>query len=211
MSDNGPPTDESPKVVPLRERGEGELLVRHLQGDGDAFTDLVEAWRRPVFSYLVRSGVPAAQRDDLFQEIFLKIHLAADRYDPARPLKPWLFTIVVNATRNWLRDHAAASVASLDGGLDDVLSDAAPGPRRAASARETLAWLEEAIPSLPTAHREALLLCAVEGMERREAARSLGIPVNTVKTHLRRARLALARRLAERRHRLGAAGEETTP
>ena len=69
------------------------------------------AYRRPVYSYLVRSGVADADRDDVFQGIFLKIHTAAGSYDPTRPLAPWLFTIVANSVRNHFRDRSPASSA----------------------------------------------------------------------------------------------------
>ncbi len=102
------------------------------------------AYRRPVYSYLVRSGVAEADRDDVFQGIFLKIHAAAETYDPARPLAPWLFTIVANSVRNHFRDRAPAGAPGAPtgapiGGPPDP-PDPNPGPERIASARQTLAW-----------------------------------------------------------------------
>ena len=182
------------QVVDLEERG---WLARHQRGDGSAFPALLEAYRRPVYSYLVRNGVAEAERDDVFQTIFLKIHQAAGRYDPARPLAPWLFTIVANAVRNHLRDRKPP-LASVDAEYAPQLADSAPGPERAAQARETVAWLERAIQALPAAQREVLLLVSVAGLRLQEVAECLDLPLNTVKTHLRRARLALAAALAER-------------
>ena len=88
------------EVVDLEERS---WLPRHCNGDQAAFPALLEAYRRPIYSYLVRTGVAQAQRDDLFQSIFLKIHSAAASYQPSRPLAPWLFTIVANSVRNHFR------------------------------------------------------------------------------------------------------------
>ena len=81
------------RVVELEERS---WLGRHCRGDQSAFPALLTAYRRPVYSYLVRSGVAEAERDDLFQSIFLKIHAAAKSYKPNLPLAPWLFTIAAN-------------------------------------------------------------------------------------------------------------------
>ncbi len=192
-------------VVDLEER---TWLARHCRGDESAFPALLEAFRRPVYSYLVRNGVAEADRDDLFQSIFLKIHAAAPSYDAAQPLAPWLFTIAANTVRNHLRDghlreryldderaggppHPLASVPA-------EMADPDPGPERTAAARETVAWLEQALLTLAPAQREALLLTTVGGLRQQDVARVLGQPVNTVKTHLRRARLALAAALAER-------------
>ena len=66
-----------------------------------------------------------------------------------------------------------------------------------ASARQTLDWLEGALDDLQPAQREVLLLTALVGLRQQDVAQALDLPLNTVKTHLRRARLALAARLAE--------------
>ncbi len=162
------------------------------------------AYRRPVYSYLVRSGVAEADRDDVFQAIFLKIHAAAGSYDPARPLAPWLFTIVANSVRNHHRDRPRAAGSTLSDEDPPDPPDPNPGPEHIASVRETLAWLEGALAALPPAQREALLLTAIVGLRQRDVALALDLPLNTVKTHLRRARLALAARLAERNAPRGA-------
>lgn len=193
-------------VVDLEERS---WLARHRRGDASAFPALMAAYRRPVYSYLVRSGVADADRDDVFQAIFLKIHAAAGSYDPARPLAPWLFTIVANSVRNHLRDRARShGLPSTDDDPPDP-PDRSPDPEQIASARQTLAWLEDALTTLPPAQREVLLLVAIVGLRQHDVAHALGLPLNTVKTNLRRARLALAARLAERESPRRTQGAET--
>jgi RNA polymerase sigma factor (sigma-70 family) len=192
-----PPQD----VVDLEER---TWLARHCRGDAKAFPALLAAYRRPVYSYLVRNGVAEADRDDLFQSIFLKIHGAAQSYDPTRPLAPWLFTIVANTVRNHFRAQAVpqavpiAAVPYAEARDPSDLPDPNPGPEHIAEARETVAWLEQALLALPAVQREVLLLVAVAGLRQQDVAHSLNLPLNTVKTHLRRARLALADGLADR-------------
>ncbi len=184
-------------VVDLEER---TWLTRHCRGDASAFPALLEAYRRPVYGYLVRSGVTETDRDDIFQSIFLKIHAAAKTYDPTRPLGPWLFTIVANTVRNHFRAQAVPiSLVPRDDPLDPLdPPDPNPGPEHIAEARETIAWLEQALLALPLVQREVLLLITIVGLRQQDAANSLNLPLNTVKTHLRRARLALAAGLADR-------------
>jgi RNA polymerase sigma-70 factor (ECF subfamily) len=186
-------------MIPEADLRERQLLPRHLGGDETAFAELLEAYRAPVYGLLVRNGIDEAARDDLFQEIFLKVHLAAARYQPDRPLKPWLFTIAVNTVRNHFRDAAGREPMVLTDKIEERLRDVGPNPARAAESRETAAWLEAALRFLPLPHRQALVLTCVEGMDQKEASIALGIPVGTVKTHVRRARIALARALAARR------------
>ena len=197
-------------VVDLEER---TWLTRHCRGDASAFPALLAAYRRPVFGYLVRSGVAEADRDDIFQSIFLKGHAAAESYDPTRPLGPWLFTIVANTVRNHFRAQAVpiTAVPITTVPRDDPLDpldppDPNPGPEHIAEARETIAWLEEALLALPLVQRQVLLLVTIVGLRQQDAANSLNLPLNTVKTHLRRARLALAAGLADRDAPAGGTG-----
>ena len=179
-------------VVNLDERN---WLARHCRGDRDAFAQLMNAYQSSVYGYLVRCGVPPASRDDVFQEIFVKIHLAAASYQPSRPLRPWLFTIAANSVRNHLRDEGRRR------GFGDASADSRPsgdqGPRALAEIDETIAWLERALPRLPLEQREVLLLGTVGGLRLQDIATLLNIPLNTVKTLTRRARMSLATSLAE--------------
>lgn len=186
-------------VVNLDERN---WLPRHCRGDREAFGELLRAYQAPVYGYLVRCGVPAASRDDVFQEIFVKIHLAAGSYQPSRPLRPWLFTIVANSARNHLRDEGRRRSCGDIYGRAEAGTD--HGPETLAEIRETVAWLERALPALPVAQREALLLGSVGGLGLKDIATVLDIPVNTVKTLMRRARMGLAKSLAA--HASGAGG-----
>ena len=182
------------QVVELEERS---WLPRHCRGDSSAFPALMSAYRRPVYSYLVRFGVPERERDDLFQSVFLKIHTAAASYEPARALAPWIFTIVANTVRNHFRD--AKSTVSLETNEDlPEPIEPTPGPERITAGRQDVAWIERTIAELPVAQREALLLSAVAGLSLAEIADARQMPLNTVKTNLRRARLALADALARR-------------
>lgn len=177
-------------VVNLDERN---WLPRHCRGDAGAFAELVNAYQAPVYGYLVRCGVPPATRDDLFQEIFVKIHLAAASYQPSRPLRPWLFTIAANSVRNHLRDEGRRRATRAP---EEDLPSADHGPQALAEIQETVAWLESALPALPLAQREVLLLGSVGGLRLQEIATVLDIPLNTVKTLTRRARMGLASALA---------------
>ncbi len=176
---------------------ERDLLLRHRAGEAGAFAGLVAGYRRPVYSYLARCGVAEADRDDLFQEIFVKIHAAAGRYEGGRALHPWLFTIVANTVRTYHRKRKVREMVFADPPAREPRAADAGGERQAMAA-QTAAWLEQEIGKLPLAQREVLILTAVENLPHKDVAEILGLPVNTVKTHLRRARLTLVQRLARR-------------
>ena len=115
--------------------------------------------------------------------------------DDRDPLRPWLFTIAANSVRNHLRDESRRR------GFGDASADSRPsgdhGPRALAEIDETIAWLEQALPRLPLEQREVLLLGSVGGLRLQDIATLLDIPLNTVKTLTRRARMNLATSLTE--------------
>lgn len=172
---------------------ERDWVRGHAGGDPQAFPQLVQAYRAPVYSYLVRSGVVDADRDDLFQEVFIRVHRAAGSYDPAFPVAPWLFTIVANAVRNHLRGRRVRELIFRGSPIAEPSDPAIRGDERIEQ-RQNREWLEREIPRLPRPQREALLL-NLKSMSRQQCAAALGIPVNTFKTNLRRAKLELVRRL----------------
>jgi RNA polymerase sigma-70 factor (ECF subfamily) len=184
------------------------LIKLHLAGDPEAFEALIQRYRAPVYSYLARTGVAPEDRDDLFQEVFVRVHRAAAGYDPGRPFHPWIFTIVANLVRNHRRRlrvralvaGAGPSGTGSSGGPAEPVAGGADAERRAA-ARQTVARVARQLQALPVTRREVVLLHCVEGLSLSDVAAALGIPLGTAKTHLRRARQALVRSV------LGAHGE----
>lgn len=177
---------------------EGTLLVRHCSGDAAAFAEFITRYRRVVYSYLVRCGVENGVRDDLFQEIFAKVHAAAASYQPDRALRPWVLAIAANTVRSHYRKERVRDLVPVEP-LPAARDTVAPDSEQLIEARETAAWVEQVIAGLPFSQREVVVLCCVEQLPQADVAAALGMPVNTVKTHLRRARLALAQALARRR------------
>ncbi len=190
------------QVVSVEERF---LLRRHLAGDEEAFGRLVDRTGGRVMGYLRRSGIPREDAEELLQEIYSRIHRAAGSYQPDRPLLPWVFAITVNVARTW---HRRRKVRAIVHGLEVDPADHRPDSLDLVEARETARWLDGQIARLPAEQAEALQLCCVERLEQAEVARLLDVPVSTVKTRLRRARLAL---LEARRRRGLTVQRETSP
>jgi len=181
-----PAAENEAAVVDLQERS---WLAAHLRGDQQAFAQLMQAYRKPIYAFLVRHGLDPQLRDDLFQDIFLKIHHAAHQYRPNRPLSPWIFTIAIYT----LRDHQrkkSLPLTTVEAAVD-VVEDEQPSPEHAAHLDETMAWLQQAMQSLPGTQAEALNLSMIKGMKISEIGVVLGLPVNTIKSHLRRAKQTL--------------------
>ena len=190
-------------VLDLNERN---WLPRHCRGDEQAFDELLLAYRKLVNNFLYRYGIETHNCDDLFQDIFLKILQSAPSYRPSEPLRPWVVSIVLNTVRNFRRDrgrrrHAMTHLKAVSGNP----SSKAPAPHRhgpgldeQVEQQSTVLWLERRITTLPEPQREVLVLSTLKGLRMTDIAKVMALPENTVKTHLRRARLALAESLASR-------------
>lgn len=210
-------------VLDLNERN---WLPRHCRGDEEAFNELLLAYRTPVNNFLYRYGVEARHRDDLFQDIFLKILQSAPRYRPSEPLRPWVVSIALNTVRNFRRDrgrrkHAMTRLKAQTGSdapgqqaarnpSPDALATQSQGVDEQVHQQATVLWLERRIATLPERQREVLVLSTLKGLRMKDIATVMGLPENTVKTHLRRARLALAESLARREQASGPQTEHAT-
>lgn len=142
---------------------------------------------------MLRDG---AEAEDVSQEVFLRMHRSLDGYDPTRPLAPWVSRTTYHACLRRLQTSARRS-----GQLEREPSlaegaDPAPGPEQAAEASEAAVLLARAVEGLPAQDRALLDLRYREGLSDAEVSEATGIPVNTVKTRIFRARARLREWLA---------------
>lgn len=148
-----------------------------------------------VMGYIVRCGVPPSTRDDVFQDVFFKIHRNAPLYSPRHPLRPWLFTVTANVVRSHYRKQGVFQRYFSSKELDYEPKDSRPSTVAEREADEIARNLDQAIQRLPIKQREVLGLVCFEHMALDEVAVALSMPVNSVKTNLQRARKALRKEL----------------
>ena len=162
-----------------------------------AFREIMRRHREPLYR-LVRglTGDPE-EALDIVQEVFASAYRHLNRFDPARPLRPWLARIAINRSRDWHRRRRLRRFLGL--GLDstEMVADDAPLPDAALAARQRLDLAWPAIARLPAPLREALLLRTIEGLSQSETAEILSITPKAVETRLYRARAQLAAMLGD--------------
>ena len=180
-------------IVTLEER---RLVDRVKKREARAFAELVARYQASVWGYLTRCGLPPSAREDVFQEVFLKVYRAMESFQHERSFRPWLFTIVANTVRSHFRKLRVEELVFPER-IDDTSSNAT----EILEALETADWLAQAIAQLPIAQREVLILVGIEQLSQGEVANILDTPLNTIKTQLRRARHTLAKHLASRHSR----------
>src|SRR5919204_6882360 len=86
------------------------LVARILGGDRDRFTDLVRRYEKRVINYVYRITHRYEDAHDLAQDIFVKVYLALDRYDPKYQFSTWVFRIAQNSAIDALRKKSVIEV-----------------------------------------------------------------------------------------------------
>jgi RNA polymerase sigma-70 factor (ECF subfamily) len=146
---------------------------------------------------LRRQGVAACDVDDLMQNVFIAMWRGWSDYDPRRPVRPWLWGIAFRVARNHLRRRWREVTGS---GVELEIEDAGPpGDERLASA-QARALVLRLLAQLPEMYRTPLVLYELDGITAPEVAALLAVPLPTVYTRVRRARLAFARLVEEQGH-----------
>ena len=175
------------------------LVARAQQGETIAFEVLVVKYQRRVAATIRRFVRDDQVTEELTQEVFLSAFLALPSFKPEGDFAAWLFTIARNAARSYLRSAQNRQDDRPVPVLEDVGEDArfgsAPSPEEEAMAHQLFERIDAEVAALPDVQRRALLMREVDGLEYKAIAASLGQPVNTVKSHIFRARDAIAVRL----------------
>ena len=167
-------------------------LVRAGQGQ-EAFERLVPAYRRRVFGLAFSILRDRAAAEDLAQEVFVKLWQALPRYDGRARLSTWIYAITRNAAISALRARRR-SVSMSDAAVFAEVEGLAAVP----AADPVEAGLLRQVEALPEKQRQAVMLYYMDERPVDEVAEMMGMPVNTVKTHLHRARASLADALGAR-------------
>lgn len=176
-----------------------ELIRRAQAGDHTALGQIIEGQQTYVYSIalsLMRRPEDAA---DVTQESFLRLCHAIGTYRGETKFTTWLYRLVTNIGLDALRRRGRRAEATLDGDVDEATDppdvDPLIDPSVVADRRETSRRVRTALNGLPTAYRLALTLYYFRELKYEEIATVLNLPLNTVKAHIRRGKLALARSL----------------
>jgi RNA polymerase sigma-70 factor (ECF subfamily) len=189
-------------------RTDEELMLDFQKGDVRAFEEILKRHRHGVYNFIFRFLGNRETAEEVFQEVFIKLHRAADRYQPNGKFSTWLYTIIRNQCVDTFRRKKLRETISLDGGgkeedvklVDTIASDEVP-PDVLSSAHEIQTVLELALEKLNADQREVFLLREKEGFKFEEIAEMTGVSVNTVKSRMRYALEGLKRTLKKSRYR----------
>ena len=170
-----------------------ETIFKRVQaGNRAAFAILVERYQRRAFAVATRLMGNRTEAEDAVQQAFLRLYASRASYDPRWRLNTWFYRILTNVCIDSLR--RIRSTVPLDGREFPT----ADTPERAMLKREQEELLQAGLAAVPVEARIVLALYYGEGRTYREIGAIRGISVNTVKTNLRRGRVALRKALRVR-------------
>ena len=179
------------------------LVAEILAGESDKFAELVSRYEKRIINYVYRITRRYEEAHDLTQEIFVKVYMALDRYDPKYQFSTWIFRIAQNTAIDVVRkktlvEEPLTKPDYREGGeRDRDLPADVVSPYRAFSNKQMSAAIESAIRSLPDDYRELIELRHFGELSYEEIATMKKMPLGTVKNKLFRARNILKEELGE--------------
>jgi RNA polymerase sigma-70 factor (ECF subfamily) len=176
-----------------------ERVARVLDGDQDAFTDLVMDYQRAVYNLTYRMLGDTVEAEDAAQEAFLRAYLNLDHYDMQRSFKTWVLSIASHYCIDLIRKRRLSWLS-----LDDLL----PGQMMAAIEDASVEALfldgerertvQDMLKLVKPDERAIIILRYWNDLSYEEIADALDVNVGVVKSRLFRARQALANQIKVR-------------
>ena len=168
------------------------------------FAELYESCFTFVWRTARRLGTPEANLDDVVQEIFMVAYRRQEDFEGRSSVKTWLYGIVFNVVRAHRRElgakhpHALVAEPPAD---PDLLADGADRPDERVAKSEAARFIDRFLASLDDDRRDVFVLAELEQLSAPEIAAALRVPLNTVYSRLRLARLEFSKAVARHRAR----------
>lgn len=176
-------------------RDDRELVAAILAGERELFSDLVARYEKRMVNYVYRITHRYEEAHDLVQEIFVKVFLALDRYDPKYQFSTWIFRIAQNSAIDALRKKSVQEVSltrtdddESGGGKEREFADGGISPYRALKNKQLSSAIDRAVDDLPDEYRELIQLRHFAELSYDQIAEMKRMPLGTVKNKLFRAR-----------------------
>jgi RNA polymerase sigma-70 factor (ECF subfamily) len=165
-----------------------QLILAFQGGSQEAFAELFERYREPVYRFFRRRVDHPARAEELAQECFLALLRNVVRYEPRASFRSYLYGIAMNLV------FAERRKAGREVSENEQLDQRIDSGRRQATPDEGI-WVRDALGHLQKDEREILMFREYEQLSYEEIGVLMRLPVNTVRSRLFRARLAMKEQL----------------
>jgi RNA polymerase sigma-70 factor, ECF subfamily len=182
------------------------LMLRYRDGDANAFELLYVRHKGALYRYFLRQCHQPAVAEELFQDVWMNLIRARERYEVRAKFTTYLFNVAHNRLIDYYRRQSSGVPLAYDDDPEDPIVDRLPGgadiePHNAVERGQQAQRLMQALAALPEAQREAFLLREEAGLSIEEIASATGVNMETAKSRLRYAVAKLKRTLVEEMER----------
>lgn len=178
---------------------EKEILECAKKGDMEAFERFLLIYEKPVYGYILRLVGRKEDAEDLTQETFIKIYRSLAAINPEKKFKAWVYKVATNTVYNWFKYKKIRPEIFI---VDDEKNDFETiDPKSLYYNIEASYDVEKALAKIKPLYKTVLLLFYWQGMDYKEIAEIMLLPINTVKTYLRRAKIALAEEINQNKQK----------
>jgi RNA polymerase sigma-70 factor (ECF subfamily) len=170
------------------------ILIRAKAGDLEAFEYILSFYEKAIYNYCLRILKNSTHAKDVTQETFIKVYTHRKKIDPEKNIKTWIFTIATNTAYDFLRSKKRKMEISLD---EEFETNSSFETYYQSKEEGLISDVDKALTQIKSEYKKVLLLFYQQGFEYKEIAEILGMPINTVKTHISRGREQLKELLKE--------------
>jgi RNA polymerase sigma-70 factor (ECF subfamily) len=170
------------------------LITKVMHQDEQALASLYARLGGAVFSLALQITRNTASAEEVLQDVFWQIWRQAPRFDSTRGSVPaWVLTIARSRSLDAVRSHMRTpqSQAQASETLDHCIASEDAGPHDLLFAAQQGSALQAALEKLDPLRRQLVSLSFYRGLTQQEIAEQTGMPLGTVKSHLRRSLLTL--------------------
>ncbi len=172
---------------------ESEVIEKARGGDGQAFNELVLAYRKRILGTISRLIGRPEDVEDVAQEVFVRLYYSLDQLRAPEVFEPWLYRLTVNAAYDYLRRRKRRPESRMSDLSEQqvVMADSSAGTKRQESDREkgrVRDFMNALFRHVSEEDRLLLTLKEVEGLSLKELEQVYNINENALKVRLFRAR-----------------------
>jgi len=172
------------------EREDQEIIQKCLEGEKEAFNELVTKYGRRVFNLSYRLVGNRETAEELAQDIFLRVYVKLASFRGDSSFYTWLYRVGINLWKSKYAGGRTFLGFSLSEGTRQ-LEDPSPLPQEQLIKKEEKEIVQEAINQLPSAYKVVIVLRDIEDKNYAEIAQILRLPKGTVKSRIARGRESL--------------------
>jgi RNA polymerase sigma-70 factor (ECF subfamily) len=173
-----------------------ELVRKCINGDNDAFSELVTRYKKLIYNVIYNMINNRDEVYDITQEVFIRIYKSLDRYNPEYKFSTWTVRIATNYCLDVLRKKKVDSMP-----IDEAIgiSSSSDTPEASYLKTERRERINDELLKLPEKYRVPLILFHKNGLSYEEMSKVLNEPMSIIKNRLYRARLLLREKLSSER------------